>query len=103
MIRAACKTRSVSMPIMYRNPISCGCGHATMTLAPGIRARSGTTACWRNSCSRLELDPLYGDVILRRWQDFTGATARHAASGLGFDEIVRTRNAARPNDGGDEK
>jgi DNA modification methylase len=54
-------------------------------------------------CYGLELDPLYVDVILRRWQDFTGATARHAASGLGFDEIARTRHAAHQNDGGDEK
>jgi hypothetical protein len=54
-------------------------------------------------CYGLELDPLYGDVILRRWQDFTDAAARHAASGRGFDKIVRMRHAARPNGEGDEK
>jgi DNA modification methylase len=54
-------------------------------------------------CYGLELDPLYVDVILRRWQAFTGAIARHAASGLGFDEIARTRDAACPNGGGEER
>jgi DNA modification methylase len=54
-------------------------------------------------CCGLELDPLYVDVILRRWQAFTGAIARHAASGLGFDEIARTRDAACPNGGGEER
>src|SRR5262249_45390851 len=38
-------------------------------------------------CYGLELDPLYVDVIIRRWQTFTGEKARHAASGKSFDEF----------------
>ena len=37
-------------------------------------------------CCGLELDPLYADVILRRWQTYTGASARHAETGATFDE-----------------
>ncbi len=38
------------------------------------------------SCCGLELDPVYVDRIVRRWQRFTGEAARHAASGRSFDE-----------------
>ena len=33
----------------------------------------------------LELDPLYVDTIIRRWQALTGGNARHAVSGRSFD------------------
>jgi DNA modification methylase len=38
-------------------------------------------------CFGMELDPLYVDIIIRRWQDFTRSTARQAHSGKIFDEI----------------
>jgi DNA modification methylase len=37
-------------------------------------------------CYGLELNPLYIDVIVQRWQLFTGRAARHQASGQSFDE-----------------
>jgi DNA modification methylase len=37
-------------------------------------------------CYGLELNPAYVDVVVRRWQVFTGRTARHQASGQSFDE-----------------
>src|SRR6516162_6102005 len=37
-------------------------------------------------CCGLEISPAYVDVILRRWQAFTGRTAMHQASGQSFDE-----------------
>jgi DNA modification methylase len=37
-------------------------------------------------CYGLELDPGYTDVILRRWQLFTGRNALHQASGQSFDQ-----------------
>ena len=40
-------------------------------------------------CYGLELDPAYVDTIVRRWQALTGGTARHAASGRTFDDLVR--------------
>ena len=37
-------------------------------------------------CHGLELNPLYVDVVVRRWQHFTGRAARHQTSGQSFDE-----------------
>jgi DNA modification methylase len=51
---------------------------------------SGTTALAAERvgrrCYGRELDPLYIDTIIRRWQAFTGDQARHAATGQTFDE-----------------
>jgi DNA modification methylase len=38
-------------------------------------------------CYGIELDPLYVDVIIRRWQSFTGEQARHASSDRTFVEL----------------
>lgn len=39
-------------------------------------------------CFGLELDPLYVDVIVRRWQAHTGDRARQSASGRLFDDMA---------------
>jgi len=38
-------------------------------------------------CFGLEFDPLYVDIIIRRWQALTGNHARHALSGSSFAEL----------------
>jgi DNA modification methylase len=43
-------------------------------------------------CYGLELDPRYTDVVVRRWQLFTGRRALHQASGQSFDERADRRN-----------
>ena len=46
-----------------------------------------------NRISRLmELDPKYCDVIIRRWQDFTGKKAIHSETGKTFDEMSNERS-----------
>jgi site-specific DNA-methyltransferase (adenine-specific) len=40
----------------------------------------------RHSCL-MELDPKYVDVIIKRWQDFTGKTAVHAETNQPFAEV----------------
>lgn len=35
----------------------------------------------------MELDPKYCDVIVKRWQQFTGKQATHAETGKPFDEV----------------
>ena len=40
-------------------------------------------------CHGLELDPLYVDTAIRRWQRHTGDYAVHAASGRRFDEVAK--------------
>jgi len=39
-------------------------------------------------CFGLELDPLFVDTIVRRWQAFTRMDARHATSGRSFKELM---------------
>jgi DNA modification methylase len=43
------------------------------------------------SCHAVELNPLYVDVAVRRWQEFTGLKAVHAGDGVEFDEIATLR------------
>ena len=43
-------------------------------------------------CRTMELDPRYVDVVVRRWQKFTGRRAVHADTGLTFDELTRARS-----------
>jgi DNA modification methylase len=38
-------------------------------------------------CFGVEIDPLYVDTVVRRWQQFTRDTARHASSGRRFTEL----------------
>jgi DNA modification methylase len=39
-------------------------------------------------CHGMEIDPLYVDTIVRRWQAYSGEAAVHAASGRRFDDEV---------------
>jgi DNA modification methylase len=45
-------------------------------------------------CHGLELDRLYVDTIIRRWQVLTRDEARHAANGRSFDDLAREAEAA---------
>lgn len=45
----------------------------------------------------MELDPKYCDVIIKRWQDFTGKKATLEATGATFDEIAADRLQALPD------
>ena len=53
---------------------------------------SGSTliACEKTnrSANLMELDPKYCDVIVKRWQDFTGKIATHAETGQPFAEVT---------------
>ena len=43
-------------------------------------------------CARLnELDPKFVDVIVKRWQDYTGRQAVLEATGQSFDEVSAAR------------
>ena len=54
---------------------------------------SGTTVIAAERTGRLcygmEIDPVYIDTTIRRWQKFTGLSARHAISGSSFEELER--------------
>jgi DNA modification methylase len=47
-------------------------------------------------CCGLELNPAYVDVIIQRWQAFTGRAARHQASGQTFEERADRQGPAHP-------
>lgn len=57
---------------------------------------SGTTILAAERVGRrafgLEIDPLYVDVAVRRWQAFTGQDAMLAATGQTFDEVMALRS-----------
>ncbi len=56
---------------------------------------SGSTliACEKTgrSARLMELAPQYCDVIVKRWQDFTGKTATHAETGKTFNEMAAAK------------
>jgi DNA modification methylase len=55
------------------------CGSGTTLIAAETTGRS---------CLAMELDPAYCDVIVRRWQAFTGKGAVLEADGRNFDELA---------------
>ena len=46
-------------------------------------------------CCGIEIDPLYVDVAIRRWQNCTGDAAIHEASGKRFEEIAAEKEMVR--------
>jgi len=59
---------------------------------------SGTTMLAAEKHGRhgylMELDPKYCDVIIKRWQDFTGKIATHAETGQPFAEVTNDKQEA---------
>ena len=62
---------------------------------------SGTTILAAERAGRIarviELDPLYVDVTIRRWEQTTGVPARHAELGLTFEEAAAKRGSNKAN------
>ena len=60
---------------------------------------SGTTLIAAEKNGRvariMELDPKYCDVIVKRWQDFTGKIATHAETGEPFAEVTNGNEEAK--------
>ena len=40
----------------------------------------------------IELNPVYVDVAVRRWQDFTGEKATRQSDGVLFDDLTESAN-----------
>jgi len=61
---------------------------------------SGTTLIAAESCGRearlIELDPLYCDVIIRRFEQTTGKPARCVESGMSFEEAEDAQRGEAP-------
>ncbi len=65
-----------------------------LILDPFLGSGTAVIACEQTGrvCAGLELDPKYTDVTVRRWEAFTGHQARHAGTGLTFEELGEMRN-----------
>jgi DNA modification methylase len=61
------------------------CGSGTTIIAAEITERR---------CVALEINPVYVDVAVRRWQNFTGQQAVHAVTGETFETETIARQAA---------
>lgn len=65
--------------------------HNNITTIIDLFGGSGSTliACEKTNrqCFMMELDPQYIDVIITRWQNFTGKQATHAETGKPFNEM----------------
>ena len=71
-------------------------GRGDIVLDPFLGSGTTLMAAERTgrSCYGMELDPLYVETVIRRWQTYTGDQARHAVSGCTFDEMVPERGAS---------
>jgi len=60
-----------------------------MVLDPFLGSGTTVIAAERSGrvCHGIELDPIYVDTIVRRWQTFTGLIATHAISGRSFADL----------------
>jgi hypothetical protein len=58
---------------------------------------SGTTIIAAEKTDRrarcLEIDPLYVDAAIRRWEGFTGSVARHGETGRSFEDTKLKRHS----------
>jgi DNA modification methylase len=66
-----------------------------IVLDPFLGSGATVMACERTGRRGfgLELDPLYVDVIIRRWQAHTGDKARHCDTGQTFEEVRGSRTS----------
>jgi DNA modification methylase len=72
--------------------------HIKLTCVLDLFGGSGSTLIGAEQTGRdahvMELDPKYCDVIIKRWQDFTGETATLETTGQTFAELEAERVAA---------
>jgi DNA modification methylase len=80
--------KPIALPIWVFDKFKAG------TIVLDLFGGSGSTliACEKTArqCRMMEIDPKYCDVIIKRWQEFTGKAATHAESGIAFDSMTNT-------------
>lgn len=70
------------------------CERGEWVLDPFGGSGSTLMACEQTGriCKTMELDPKFADVIILRWQEYTGGTAIHAVSNKSFAEVQAMRS-----------
>jgi len=79
-----------------RRPIANNSSPASLVYDPFLGSGSTLIAAemMGRFCLGMELDPKYCDVIVDRWQQFTGKVAVLQSTGQAFDEVKNDRQAA---------
>jgi DNA modification methylase len=74
--------------------LDCSC-RGDLVLDPFLGSGTTLIAAERvgRRCYGMELDPLYVDVIVRRWQAFSGGSAQHAITGEPFSKTEGAAHA----------
>jgi DNA modification methylase len=72
-------------------------GPEDIVLDPFLAVWSTLMAAERTgrTCRGIEIDPLYVDIAIRRWQPMTGERAIHAESGVAFAALKLEETEAR--------
>jgi DNA modification methylase len=98
------KDQDVDTPHGTQKPVECMCRPIENNSSPGQAVYdpflgSGTTVIAAEQtgriCLGMELSPAYVDVIVKRWQDFTGEAATLEGDGRTFEEISLARYDTR--------
>ncbi len=93
--RADLKMHPTVKPVaMIADAIRDASNRGDLILDPFLGSGTAVIACEMTGrvCAGLELDPKYVDVIIRRWQAYTGHRAIHAETGLTFEETASFRS-----------
>ena len=102
--RTAAERLLSSGPIRIKEPLAAGgAGHTIATTFDEVEAfpEAFPDAAFiagemsGRMCYGVELDPAYVDVVVQRWQRFTGRDAVHQASGQSFDERASSEDGDR--------
>jgi DNA modification methylase len=74
------------LPLYYINLLT---DEGDIVLDPFLGSGTTLIACEKlqRFCYGIELDPKYCDVIIKRWQQFTGKEAIHEQSGKTYNSI----------------
>jgi DNA modification methylase len=99
--RLAALHPTVKLTAMIADAILDVAGRGDIVLDPFLGGGATLMACERTGrrCSGLELDRLYCDVIVRRWQAYTGGVARLATTGEAFQAVSVARGGVEASGG----
>lgn len=81
---------SHSKPIDWVRMLIANCLAEPLVFDPYAGSGASMIACEQlnKSCISVEIDPVYVDLIISRWQDFTGKTAIRAIDNMKFDDLI---------------
>ena len=87
------ENHSHSKPVDWVRMLIADCIPQEIVFDPYAGSGVSLIACEQinKKCVAVEVDPIYCDVIIKRWQDFTGKQATLEATGETFEEVKNGR------------